>query len=104
MSVNQNSGTVITENQAKDFTHSFQQRHPNEKKAYFVGSNKVEMILEQEGCIGIRIYDGFDSETNEQNRVLVGVNVDGEDMTDGIMVDELVPCPTKCAQNSSLIK
>lgn len=103
MSVNQNSGEVITENQAIDFTHTFQQRHPNEKKAYFVGSNKVEMILEQEGCIGVRIYDGLDSETSEQNRVLVGVNADGEDMTNGIIVEELIPCPSRCDQNSSLI-
>lgn len=104
MSVNQNSGTVITENQAIDFTHTFQQRHPNEKKAYFVGSNKIEMILEQEGCIGVRIYDGINSETGDQNRVLVGVNADGEDMVNGIILDELVPCPEKCSKNSSLMK
>jgi hypothetical protein len=103
MSVNQNSGKVITENQAKNFTHIFQQKHPNEKKAYFVGSNKVEMILEQEGCIGIRIYDGLDSETSEENRVLVGVDTDGEDMVDGIILDELIPCPEKCSKNSSLM-
>jgi len=104
MSVNQNSGEVITENQAIDFTHTFQQRHPNEKKAYFVGSNKVEMILEQEGCIGIRIYDGLDSETSEQNRVLVGVNADGEDITEGIIVEHLYPCPQHCPSSSVLIK
>ncbi len=62
------------------------------------------MILKQEGCIGIRIYDGQHIDTNNENRVLVGVSENGEDMTSGIIVEELVPCPAKCPQNSPLIK
>lgn len=104
MSINQNTGTVITENEAINFTHTFQQRHPNEKKAYFVGSEKVDMILAQEGCIGIRIYDGINSETSNENRVLVGVDSEGEDMVEGVIVEHLMLCPAHCPNSSSLIK
>jgi hypothetical protein len=104
MSINQNTGTVITESEAINFTHTYQQRYPNEKKAYFVGSEKIDMILNQEGCIGIRIYDGLNSENNDENRVLVGVDDNGEDMVEGVIVEHLMPCPSHCPNSSSLIK
>lgn len=104
MQLNNNSGEIINIAKAENFTHSFQVRNPSSKKSYFIGSDKVRMILEQENCIGVRLYDGLNSETSEENRVLVGVDSNGEDMVDGVIVDELIPCPEKCSKNSSLMK
>ena len=45
------------------------------------------MILEQEDCIGVRVYDGLNAETGKENRVLVGVDFEGEDMVDRVVLE-----------------
>ena len=104
MSVNSDSGKVIIEKEAVKYTHSFQSKYPNATKAYFVGLEKINLILEQENCIGVRIYDGYNSETKKENRVIVGVDHQGEDMIEGVIVEELTSCPNHCPKSSSLLK
>jgi len=104
MTINQNTGEVITLAEATGFTHSFQEENPNVIKSFFVGTNKLNLILEQKDCIGIRIYNGYDVDQNTINLVLVGVDEKGEDMTDGVIVDHLVFCPPFCPKNSPLIE
>lgn len=104
MSINIDSGKIITKHDAENYTHAFQAKNPKATKAYFIGLDKVNLILKQENCIGIRIYDGYNAKTDEENRVLVGVNKAAEDMEDGIILEELMPCPNKCPKSSSLIK
>ena len=82
----------------------FKAKNPTATKAYFVGLEKVNLILKQDNCIGVRIYDGYNAKTGEENRVIVGVDKAGEDMEDGIIIEELMPCPTDCPKSSSLIK
>lgn len=104
MAIDKNTAEVITLNEAIDFTHSFQTKNPDSIKAFFAGINKLNLILEQEDCIGIRIYNGFDTATNKNNLVLVGVNEDGKDMTNGVILEDLTICPPICAANSPLLK
>lgn len=104
MKLDKNSGKIISKTKAEELTHSFQSKNPNSNKSYFIGSDIVKMILNQENCIGVRVYDGILSETGEENRVLVGVDHNGEDMLKGVIADELIPCPEKCPKNSSLMK
>ncbi len=104
MKLDKNSGVPIKESQAIALTHAFQSKNPKTNKAYFIGSELIKKIMEQENCIGIRIYNGHNAKTGEYNRVLVGVNAEGEDMVDGVIADELVPCPQHCSRKSSLMK
>ncbi len=104
MAIDRNTGEVITLSEAVNYTHSFQEEHSNAIKSFFVGTNKLNRILEQEGCIGVRIYNGYDTATNKENRVLVGVDASGEDISGGVIVEELTPCPTACPKASPLIK
>lgn len=104
MTINNNSGEVILLNEAIDYTHSFQQNNPQSIKSYFAGVNKINEILGQEDCIGIRFYSGLDPITGIKNLVLVGVNQDGEDLTAGVIVEKLITCPSICPTNSALIK
>ena len=103
MSVNSKNGKVITESTAINYTHSFQRKDPNAASAYFVGLEKIKIILEQENCIGVRIYDGYDADTEKENRVLVGVDHKGEDMVEGVIVEELIICPHDCPKSSPLL-
>lgn len=104
MTIDRKTGVVITLNEAINYTHSFQNENPKAIKSYFVGSEKLALILEQKNCIGVRIYNGYDTKTNKENRVLVGVDTSGEDMSTGVIVEELSPCPTACPKESPLIK
>lgn len=104
MATDRNSGEVITLNEAMGFTHSFQDNNPGATKAFFVGANKLNLILEQEDCIGIRIYNGYDDVLRKHNLVLIGVDEDGEDITNGVIVEHLLTCPPDCPKSSDLIK
>lgn len=101
MSIDKNSGQFITPEQATAFTHAFQNAHPTALKAFFAGSSKINTILEQEGCMGIRIYNGLD-DSGANNLVLVGVDKTGQDMTTGPILERLIPCPTDCDEDSIL--
>lgn len=105
MTLDENTGTVISLEEAKGYTHTFQEDKPDAIKSFYVGAKKLQRILQQEGCMGVRIYNGCDTDhNNKTNLVLVGVNKKGEDMTDGIILERLLRCPSVCPQSSPLIK
>lgn len=103
MGTDKNTGTVITLKEAIDFTHAFQYGNPASISAFLVGANKINLILEQKDCIGIRIYNGHDNVNNKNNLVLIGVDVNGKDMTEGVIVERLFICPPICPDSSLLI-
>lgn len=102
MEINNTSGEIITLEEAKQYTHSFQKLYPNEKKAFFVGKENLLKILEQPDCLGIRIYNGYNDDENTSNKVLIGVDSNGDDMIDGIILEKLVPCPPICSGSGGL--
>jgi len=97
MAVNKDSGEIISLEEAKQYISAFRSRFPEELHGYFVGSDKIQLILEQDGCVGIRIYNGYDEETQTKNVVLVGVDSNGNDMEDGIILEKLIICPPYCS-------
>lgn len=102
MKINKNSGEIITLEEAKSYTHSFQRLYPQEKKAFFVGKDRLLQILEQPDCLGIRIYNGYNDDENTSNKVLIGVDSTGNDVEEGIIVEKLVPCPSVCTKPGGL--
>lgn len=100
MSVNSNIGSVITLAEAVTYMTAYRTKFPDEAKGFFIGSDKLDLILSQEDCIGVRIYNGYDDSEGIMNQVLVGVNKDGVDLSDGIIVEKLAPCPKICSPNS----
>ncbi|KXH84895.1 hypothetical protein [Chryseobacterium kwangjuense] len=104
MKLDINTGEVISLDEAIKFTNSFQEQNPLQPKSFSVGAEKIKAILQQDNCIGVRIYNGYDMDTAHVNLVLVGVNKDGEDITDGVIVERLSPCPPDCPKDSPLIK
>ncbi|CAM4142600.1 MULTISPECIES: hypothetical protein [Flavobacterium] len=102
MSINKNSGSEISLSDAVELTKQFQNKFPKEIKASFVGVNSLNLILKQEGCVGIRVYNGYDVDLERFAPVLVGVNAEGNDMTDGVILDKMNPCPQYCDPESPL--
>lgn len=103
MEVNKNSGEDISLQEAENYTKSYQRDYPNDFKSFFVGINNLNLILEQPDCIGLRIYNGYSENEKVKNLVLVGVGSDGEDLTNGVILERLITCPRWCPKNSPLI-
>lgn len=103
MSLNSSTGSIISLQEAQEFIRNFRERYPTEIHALAVGSDLVNSVLEQEGCEGIRIYNGYNLQEQRLNSVLVGFDADGEDII-GIVVDDLRPCPADCGKKDILDK
>jgi len=97
MSLNPNTGSIITQEQAKTLIDAFAKKFPGEVVSSFIGGDNVKKILEQEDCIGLRIYNGYNDAEQKISLVVVGVNSNEEDMLEnGIIYDEMALCPPIC--------
>ena len=54
-----------------------------------------EALLHEPGCVAIRAYFA-ETENGALDLVLVGVDVDGNDMTSATLYDGSFPCPPYC--------
>lgn len=92
----------ITLAEAVSYTSEYRKLYPNAIKAYLADNEKVQRIMNQEGCIGIRIYNGYSAQEGRTNMVIVGVDADRKDMTNGLILEKLHPCPNECDVSSPL--
>ncbi len=105
MRIDENTGSIITLEEAQNLAKAFNEKYKDETISSFIGSNNVRQILDQEGCVGLRIYNGFNNETQKIAFVIVGVDSEDTELVgDGIIFDELASCPTMCPINSEIYK
>ena len=67
----------------------------------YVSKNAVLKILNQENCLGIRIYNAI-NDAGESTLVLAGVNSSGDDLTKGELAEFVSACPPYCPVASEL--
>jgi hypothetical protein len=102
MAFNGDEGSVVTLAEASGWTANYRRTIPaGEIISQFVGRNKLMEILNQDGCMGVRIYYGI-GDDGKKNLILVGAEADENDMVDGIIVERLFPCPPLCSGRNSL--
>ena len=58
----------------------------------YFGKQAIQSLLNQLGCVGTRIYYGLD-ELNVPKLILVGVDANGNDMTQGEIMEFGFPSP-----------
>lgn len=98
MELDVNTGSIITQEEAKALITAFKTKFPGEVTSSFIGANNVKNILEQENCIGIRIHNGYDVVNEKISLVLVGVDNDEKEILEnGLIVDQMVTCPPRCS-------
>jgi len=93
---------------ASNMTRNFQlQAAPNQIIGGFFGKDAVLAIISQDGAVGLRYYYGLDDE-GTPHIILIGVNADENDMTDGLLAERALMCPPNCPEindlNSPLLK
>lgn len=66
-------------------------------------ADQVLQLLAQPGCAMLRIYHGR-NEKGARSMVLVGVDENNNDLTQGIILEQCWPCPPFCPTDSALLK
>ena len=95
---NGSEGDAITLDEAAALTANYRESLADTVetvKAHFFGRNILQQILDQENCVGIRMYYGLDENGGKQ-LVLVGVDPAGQDMEAGLIADRSRVCPPDC--------
>ena len=112
MAFNGNEGAPIALATAKRWTARYRQNEEQNNtgktvtKAHFFGKEKILEVLNQEECVGIRIYYGI-NEDDKREVIVVGAKSDqnnilpsDEDITDsnngGVLLDNSTWCPPIC--------
>jgi hypothetical protein len=88
-------------NTAAEWTRNYRNSmQPGAPKAHFFGKNIIKDILNQEGCMGIRIYYALDEEGKKQ-LIIVGADANENDIYNGIIAEKSLWCPPFCDNNAS---
>ncbi len=96
MAFNGDEGQQISLSDASSWTANYRNSSGDDGvHAQFYGKNKLKNIVNQTGCVGIRIYKGIDSQ-GVPVLILVGTDADENDMTSGYILERGVPCPPYC--------
>ena len=91
-----NEEHTVTLEEAKELIANYQESEGAEDiLACYFGKTFLLSVLNQEGCVGIRIYNGR-KEDGKLEFVIVGVDSDGEDLKEGILGNRSAPCPPYC--------
>lgn len=101
MTFDGNEGEVVTLAEAASWTANYRSANPGAIKAHAAGKNKLNSILNQDGCLGIRTYYAIDSE-DALCLVMVGVDANGDDMENGVILERMSPCPPYCSGTGTL--
>ncbi|MCI0707458.1 MAG: hypothetical protein L0Y80_08255 [Ignavibacteriae bacterium] len=92
----------ISLDQASKQTRRYRESRPKHgiKGGYF-SRTAFEKILAQANCVGIRVYFGL-HEDGTPTMVLAGVTEDGNDIDQGLLSDDHLPCPPYCGADNPL--
>jgi len=71
------------------------------QKAGAFHADQVRELLAQPGCVALRIYYGRD-EAGAPTLVLVGMDANDKELTGGVLLDVIFPCPPFCEDASPL--
>ena len=93
-------GGLITLASGASLTRTFRTNFPNQVKGRFFGKNILNDILAQQGCMGIRMYFGQETD-GTMNLVICGADANTNDMLDKI-ADMSIICPQVCSTNNDL--
>jgi hypothetical protein len=102
MSFNGNEGEFVTLNDASRWTANYRNTiQLGDVIALFAGKEKLMELLNQEGCEGARIYYAVNDE-GAKTLVIVGADSDENDMENGLIFENFIPCPPKCSKPNKL--
>jgi hypothetical protein len=93
----------ITREQARQMCRNYRdgERRGGPLRAGAFPRAVLDQILAQAGCEGVRIYLA-QNDAGETTLVALGTDADGRDMDQGLIVDDVFPCPPFCGGGTGL--
>ncbi|MES2394908.1 MAG: hypothetical protein V4549_02845 [Bacteroidota bacterium] len=92
---------AITLEEAAVWTRNYRDANSGATKGHFYGKDAIQAIINQSGCVGIRIYYAIDNNGAKQ-LIIVGANTSENDLYTGLLAERSVPCPTRCGATNPL--
>jgi len=86
--------------EAAALTKSYRASNVDEEKAGAFHKDQVLELLNQPGCVGLRIYRGRQAD-GKPALVLTGIDAGDKDLT-GTILEQHLPCPPFCGDNNTL--
>ncbi len=103
MAYNGTEGKMIPRGEARMLMDNYRNSpaffENNSVEGILFGKNHIEEILAQPGCRGVRIYFGKMGplSSDPPQLIIVGTDIDGNDMSAGHVLDMGLPCPDICS-------
>lgn len=91
----------ISLSDAQPMTKQFQTLFPGWVKGTYVSMASLNSLLAQSNVVGARVYFAM-TPLLTLTTVMVGVDCNGNDLTNGVILDKGVTCPPNCATSSPL--
>lgn len=101
MKITGNEGGPIDRAQAKRWTANYRASGRGKTNSHLFGAETVRKLLEQEGCVGMRIYYALD-DNGEQQLLLIATDSEGSDLNESEVLDLSHPCPPECSVGNEL--
>lgn len=86
---------------ARGLIASSKRANPGQPSAAAITRPALEALLAQSGCSGVRMYYGQKPD-GVRTLVLVAMDEMGNDLDEGLIMDQVIPCPPFCAMDSAL--
>jgi len=86
---------------AAEWTKNYRDANPGAIKAHYFGKDAIQAILDQGGCVGIRIYYALDDD-GVKHLIIVGANASENDLYQGLLAERSLPCPSSCSTANPL--
>lgn len=104
MSFNGNEGSLISLTLASKMTEDYRHANPGEILSGFVGLNKLNQIINQSGCKGIRIYYALNKSGDKQFVITAADDNEDDILTSGaeLILDGVVPGPPSSGSANDL--
>lgn len=87
--------------EAAAWTKNYRDANPGQTQGHYFGKDAISAILNQNGCVGIRIYYAI-SDTGQKQLIIVGVDANENDLFNGLLAERSVNCPPDCSSANPL--
>ena len=96
-----NADNLISLETAAQLTAEYRTKFPDDTLAHAFTKVQMQNLLKQANCDGFRIYYGLDGSGNKE-LVIVAVDRYGNDLYEGMLLDNSQPCPAICSTANPL--
>lgn len=92
---------IIDLTDASKLTANYRLNSPGQTLGHAFGRRQMLDLLNQNNCEGFRIYYGL-NETGEKQLVITGIDINGNDLYEGLLLDRSQICPSVCSSSNPL--